>query len=303
MSDYAYWTNALAGNFGPVHDGEPQPGFYRQRMKRGMDKPVAIWIDGDAMQAIAAGSSVDASEIWTYVCRSPITEAVYRAVAERGEPWPDAIEDMIGRSNAPVNPREAEQDEINSAVEAALAALKEPVTDQAAADRLGNHRDRLSKLWKAQDEKRKAEKQPHTDAAKAVDEAYKPMLGRIEDAGTKIKAALTIWLTAEDRRRREEQAAEFKRQEEVRKAAAERNEPPPAPAPLPEVERPKVGTAGRATALRTYRRAEITDYAKALAHFADSKEVKELIQELANRCARAQIDIPGCSIIEEKRAA
>lgn len=303
MNNYTYWTNALAGNFGPVHDGEPQLGFYRQRVKHGTDKPIAIWHDSGTTYAVAGGAGVDPNEIWTYVCRNPITEVVYRAVAERGEPWPDAIEDMIGRSNAPVNPREAEQDEINSAVEAALAALKEPVKDQAAADRLGNHRDRLSKLWKAQDEKRKAEKQPHTDAAKAVDEAYKPMLGRIEEAGTKIKAALTVWLTAEDRRRREEQAAEFRRQEDARKVAQAANLPPPEPAPLPEVERPKVGTAGRATALRTYRRAEITDYAKALAHFSETKEVKELIQELANRCARAQIDIPGCSIIEERRAA
>lgn len=300
---YDYWQNALQGKFGAIHDGTPWPGFYRRRMKGKPDEAVAIWQDGDAMLAVSNGAPVDANDIWTWICTSPITEDVYRAVAERGEPWPDAIEALIGRSNSPVDPREAEYDEINSAVDAALAALKEPVNDQAAADRLGNHRDRLSKLWKAQDEKRKTEKQPHMDAAKAVDEAYKPMLGRIEDAGAKIKAALTAFLLAEDRRRREEQAAEFKRQEEARKAAIAANEPPPAPAPLPEVERPKVGTAGRATALRTYRRAEITDYAAALKHFAENAEVREAVQALADRCARAQIEVPGCKIIEERKAA
>jgi hypothetical protein len=33
---------------------------------------------------------VNGEDLWSRVCRHPITEAVYRAVAERGEPWPDA---------------------------------------------------------------------------------------------------------------------------------------------------------------------------------------------------------------------
>ena len=46
MDKYAYWRNALAGNFGPVHDSDPQAGFYRARNKKaGKDDPIAIWFN------------------------------------------------------------------------------------------------------------------------------------------------------------------------------------------------------------------------------------------------------------------
>ena len=101
-NEYEYWTRALAGDFLPVHDGFPQSGFYRRRMKGRPDEPVAIWSNADGVFAMSAGEVVDADDVWTWVCRAPITEEVYRAVVAGGEPWPDAIEEMIGRSNAPV---------------------------------------------------------------------------------------------------------------------------------------------------------------------------------------------------------
>lgn len=284
MSDYSYWHDALKGKFGPMHDGSPQAGFYRRKVKGGIDEPVAIWFEGDVALAVSGGKAIEADKIWTWVCRSPITEELYRTMAERSGSWPDAIEELIGSNNPPAD--EAAADVITSAIDAALAALKNPVASQSDCDKLANHRDRLSKMWKAQDEDRKKQKQPHMDEAKAVDEIYKPILARIEEAGSKVKKAITAWLLKEDQKRREEAA----------KQAATGGEIKP-------VEPPKAGTTGHVTALRTFKSAVINDFAKALAHFADNAEVKELIQTLADRCARTDIAVPGCEIKTDRRAA
>jgi hypothetical protein len=58
-------------------------------------EPVAYFIDGGKLCGVIGDRDMAENEVgdetlWSYVCRHPITEAVYRAVAERGEPWPDA---------------------------------------------------------------------------------------------------------------------------------------------------------------------------------------------------------------------
>ncbi len=304
MDRYSYWRNALAGTFGPVHDGDPQAGFYRARNKKaGKDDPIAIWFN-DAGEALALrwGAEVSADDVWTHACKTPITEEVYRGVVASGH-WPDDIDVMIGGGSNNPPPGAEESDEIQSAIDAALAELAKPAETQTDCDRLANHRDRLAKLYKAQEQERKDKKQPHMDAAKAVDEAYKPILTKIEEAGSKIKKAITAWLLKEEARRRAEALEKMRRDEEARKAAAEANEPVPMPMAVPEVERPKAGTTGRTTALRTHKSAIITDYAAALNHFAETAEVKELIQTLANRAARAGVPVPGCEVKEERTAA
>jgi hypothetical protein len=288
MSDpYAWWRNALAGNFGPMHDGDAQPGFYRKRDgKNGPWFPVAIWLDQFGLPvATCAGREVNAGEIWSWCCKYPVTEDAYREVAERGMTWADDIAPL--RSNNPPA-GDAETDEIDSAIAAALAALGQPIATQADADRIGNHRDRLLKLHKDQDAKREAEKRPHLEAGRAVDAKFKPILARIEDAGKKLRAVLTAWLNAEAERKAAEAAA-------LQKAA---------PAGVTVEAAPvKAGTAGRATALRTVKSAVITDYGKALDYFAEASEVRALIQQLADRAARAGIAVPGVEIQERKEAA
>lgn len=97
-ASYDYWRNALAGHFGPVHEGDPQPGFYRCRILPGKDSPwtpIAIWpLDDGSLTAmkhafvVEQPLIVDAGEIWTWCCDAPITEEAYRAVAENKLPWP-----------------------------------------------------------------------------------------------------------------------------------------------------------------------------------------------------------------------
>ena len=95
--EYAYWRQALAGRFGPVHANDPRPGFYRQRLIGPRDEfwtPVAIWRDESGLVALKHAYIVEqpltvpAEDIWTFCCEHPITEEAYRAVAERKQPWP-----------------------------------------------------------------------------------------------------------------------------------------------------------------------------------------------------------------------
>jgi hypothetical protein len=100
---YTYWQRALAlvgdcgklsraqvAEIGPVSEDDPQPGFYMWPSWRGSEpKPVAFWHE-DGQIRCAVGGEIYAypSEAWVWALKTPITEETYRAVAERGEPWP-----------------------------------------------------------------------------------------------------------------------------------------------------------------------------------------------------------------------
>ena len=105
MSDsYSWWRQALLGQFGPIHESDPQPGYYRIRKARGGPwVPVAIWCSdtGSSLVCLVDGSEKDPYEIWTWVCRYPVPYETYVAVAERGEPWPEDLPDLK-RVKAPV---------------------------------------------------------------------------------------------------------------------------------------------------------------------------------------------------------
>ena len=88
---YTYWRNALQGQLGPIHENDPQCGYYRMRWRRGGEWiPVAIFREDDGeVLALCKGEMKDAFEVWTWCCRYPVDYEVYRAVAEEGKPWPE----------------------------------------------------------------------------------------------------------------------------------------------------------------------------------------------------------------------
>ena len=64
MTDYNYWQNALDGNFGPVHGGEPQCGFYKRKAsKSGGFNAVAIWRSESSGQIMACEIKPDKSNL------------------------------------------------------------------------------------------------------------------------------------------------------------------------------------------------------------------------------------------------
>lgn len=99
MSDYQWWKNAINGNVGPIHEGQPQLGFYKKRkfnpdgewiapIKRPFE-PVAIWRDENGkMVGTVNGQPVkDVDDLWLWSAKNPIPETEYRYYETHGE-WP-----------------------------------------------------------------------------------------------------------------------------------------------------------------------------------------------------------------------
>ena len=91
---YAWWELALTGEkIGgpklPVHEGIPEIGFFRKRkFKGGPWQAVAIFEDGGKIVAMVDDTMVDPSDIWTFVCRNPVTYEAYNDFRD-GKGWPD----------------------------------------------------------------------------------------------------------------------------------------------------------------------------------------------------------------------
>ncbi len=105
MNSYDYWRKALAGEKPVMYVDSPELGFYRcgiyskepnKARKRVGWSPVAIFPNGEGIVAVVAGREVSdrdrLNELWSYVAGNPISEETYRAVAEKGENWPDSHE-------------------------------------------------------------------------------------------------------------------------------------------------------------------------------------------------------------------
>lgn len=87
---YQWWRDALAGRNPPIHDSDPQPGFYKRKLiKGGPFVPARIWIeqhvDGDGdltreevLRCEIGDRTANAADQWSYLAANPITEADYR---------------------------------------------------------------------------------------------------------------------------------------------------------------------------------------------------------------------------------
>ena len=317
---YEYWQQALNGNFGNVHEGDPQCGFYRKKVKGGTDLPVAIWQDPDSgkFNAKIGNSVAKADEIWTWVCSNPVTHEAYQRVIETGH-WPDDAPEIGHNSNT----GDVHTDlliEFEGEKELAEQFLKEEITTQEQADKAAVWSKRLAGIAKKATDQHKVEKQPHLDAGREVDEKWRGLREGAKDLSTDLKRHMDKFLREqarqeEERRRKAEQEAEAKRIEaekaaqaaadnEAAKAEAERLADEAAEAE--KEAKAKNSTAGRTgakVALRTFISAEITDFEKLLLALKDREEIKELVQSLANRAAKAGVELEGMTIKEEKRAA
>ena len=218
---------------------------------------------------------------------------------------------MLGHNNPPAI-------EAHSLTIAELLELANGITtvetaeQEAAADQL---LDDLRKAKKAADDARKTEKQPHLDASKAVDDAYRAPIRQADVATDHLKAVLTPYRAmqqslkdAEAKRLRDEalaasQAAQkaFESDDLNDRAGAE-----------DELKRARIASAqankiGRtATGLRTHWQAEVTDRRAALNHYirTQPEAFAELIQTLADRDARGtRAPVPGVIFHERKIAA
>ncbi len=97
--DFSWWRNALAGR------SALSTKMIRSRAitacATARAAPSSPWRSGTtgrgSTRCAADGRSIPV--LWTWCCREPIAYETYVAVAERGEPWPDAVP-AIGHNSA-----------------------------------------------------------------------------------------------------------------------------------------------------------------------------------------------------------
>lgn len=333
--DYTYWMNALAGRFGAVHDGDPQPGFYRKRTGKAAGYvPVAIWEEAGKVLALVDGKEACAADIWTYVCEYPILEEWYRARMV-GQPWPDesaAVTASLapppaGHNNPPTDEAEILQGQIEAA--SAGAAEYAEIADDATASRAQSLRSRLLELSGSADKLREDRKRPHLEAGKTIDAKFMPLVKLAKTGADAIRAALSAHET-----RKAREAERLRRIEDEKRMAAEREaarlraeaeaaareaeiagrpapapivqEPipePPAPALVPEAAIAIRGAYGRAAAVKVVRIAKITDQDAAYQSLRTHKELIECIGKLAQRATDAGVSLGGVEVTEERRVS
>ncbi|MGU3399263.1 hypothetical protein ACLBWS_05890 [Brucellaceae bacterium D45D] len=325
---YDFWNAALEnpleiGKSLPVHEGDAQPGFYRKRNgKNGPWLPVAIWEQDGQLVAKIGTDMGDAAEIWSWVCRFPVSEAAYRKAAE-GNGWDDDAPVAPIGHNLPDDPHEALAMEFQAEKEMADEFLKTPIATQEQADKAAVWSKKLAGIAKKATDLHKVEKQPHLDAGRSVDDKWRDLKEEPADLSKKLKRHMDGFLLEqqrienERRRKEQEEADRLRREADERARAAEANGNDEAA--LAEAERLKAeaaerereaqaknaqaGRTGAKVSLRTFVSARIADYDAALIALKDHPEMKALVEQLANRAIRAGVSLAGVERVEEQRAA
>lgn len=180
--------------------------------------------------------------------------------------------------------------------------------------------DRALRLAKDIEENRKMVKQPHMDAAQAVDAAYNPLRDSLNNAAKAVKGLIEAFVIAE-KRRAEAEAAEARRKAEEAERAAQEVDPflqdttalaeVKATAAIAETRAlasNQVTSAtgiSKASSLRKVRSAVVTDAKALVLHYADHPDVLGAALKVANAIVRASkggpVNIPGIEVKEEEK--
>lgn len=234
---------------------------------------------------------------------------------------------VIGGNYPPPSPLEIVTKEVEDIYGEAVQWLDGLTIDsQDLADGVAHMLTMLRAAEKHADEARRTEKQPHMNAAKAVDEAYKPIIDKAKLATETCKTALKPWLKQQEAEKRA--AAEKARQEAEAKTIAARQAIQATDSTNLEAravaeelvkdakraeraadrasnDTAKAGTLGRAVSLRTTYVAVMTNSAEALRFYKQTNPdaIKATLQSLAERDVRAgKRQIPGFEIVLEHKA-
>lgn len=219
-------------------------------------------------------------------------------------------------------------DALVAAAERALENHPE-IGDEEIAGTYADFLTQLRAATKDIETERKAQKQPHIDAGKAVDEKFGGLKRLLDICKAKIEPIQTKWLQEvqrrqdEERRRKEREAYEAMQaeQEAAKKAseaggiaatvaaeeAAKKASEAVAEAEQAAKAKPQMRGQERTVSLRTSWHARITDYDAALGHYRDHPKVRDLIEALASADARNPekriTTIPGVEFYNQQKAA
>lgn len=219
----------------------------------------------------------------------------------------------LGGNSPP--PHEAFALEIEQLFSTVSGSVASPITTDEQEAGIDGLLDDVRRARKDADAQRKAEKRPHSDAAKQVDANWMPLIDRCEHAEMALKKALTPYRQAKQkakdeaaRKAREEAEAKQKAAQQALRNSDDLEERFAAEEQLKQADR-LVKSANRsdreATGLRSHWVAEITDHRAALNYYLkrEPDQFKDLIQGLASRDARgARAPVPGVTFIEKKEA-
>lgn len=193
----------------------------------------------------------------------------------------------------------------------------QPIEKQQQADALGKILTMMKDLVRDAEKTRKAEKQPHIDAGKAVDDRWKAVKAPAELTIAEATKPLTVWRTeqqakadAEAKRLREEAATKLAEAQAARESAASLEEAEQAEAVLERanIAQKTANKIDRApTGLRTTYAAHVTDYGLLLKWVKQThgEELKQFLDGYAQRnieIAKAG-NMPGVEVETVRKAA
>lgn len=237
----------------------------------------------------------------------------------------------IGHNQSPFETLKTRIDEVIKSTDNAIAQYPE-IDTQAVADEFTNLVDIARACKKEAENQRKAEKKPHDDAIKDIQERFKPLAENLDLAISALKRRVSDFLVRQqEKREAERKAAEaealrvMEEAEEAERAAAEtgsvsaqiaaQTAKEQADQAIQEASAP-VGPArargensNRSMGLRTTYSAVIDDYDRVYGHFRNDPKVRDVLQSLADAAARSAkgdetaFTVPGARLHESKIAA
>jgi len=238
--------------------------------------------------------------------------AVYKAVAEDGEPWPEDVPatgscmtaetgtrlsgpatsfalsppPSIGHNSAGVSEAEGLLGEIEALSSLASSWLEEngPVCLQSTADRAANYAERFGSLETKAEALRTSAKRPIIEAGRKIDAEWRPIIAKAYDGKSQMKKALEPFLVSERDRLKVETS-------------------------LGSVETPRAGTYGRRIGLRTKKVLSIIDDTAFVSGFKNNERfwgddaVRSNMVRMAEVDLLAGLAVPGAILIEQVSAA
>ena len=327
VDQWEWWNSALRGEKPETTPGTPHSGFYRDGNKRA----VAIWNDGGTwFCTVTAGYCPrhldEIDELFGFVCRKPISRAVYMAHAE-GLGWPEDVP-AAGRVVEKTDNKPPEELTPDKALAADITALETQCrawlhglpegkpSNKTEADLAANYAAEFLALENKAIAAHKAEKEPHLKAGRECDAKwFAPVRDVAAGIKTKIKAIAVAWARAEDARVAEEarvanearrKAAEEAHREQVKawdKGLLGNVDLPPKPVVAEVVpDKTKIGT-GRAISARPVTTYVVEDW-RAVANFFASvpepaQDLKDVLQKLTNAAMKSGLAVPSVKIVKE----
>lgn len=308
----------------PVHEEPPGNGYFRVRRKGSPWEAVIIWKDeSGAFYANRDFRPVKQDLIftlWTHACRNPISEEAYDA-ASRGEGFEDEPPPGLSSAAAPDDPFTALSQEYATEETTAREFLAQPINNQARADQAAILAKRLAAIAKRAKDRHAIEKEPSLTEGRRIDAKWRGLKEDPDLLSKRIKRAADDYLREQDRLERERQRAAAIEAERLKQEAAEAlrraegaNDPDvvadagAALAKAKEAERAAApqqvaaGRTGERLALRTFVTAHITDIDALFQAVKNDRRVTDVLQQIADAAARANVPLPGTERIEERRA-